>query len=114
MGAQSRILVADIKVHAARGSKYFKAAPSPLPANYGYAHQLAHHMDLNMMTLFDAKERSPEDIAELASRASLRVARVWECRGIMSITELRRLEDSVGLSRKQCVVDPSVQGSRTQ
>lgn len=93
MGAQSRILIVDVKMHAARGSSYFKAAPSPLPANYGYAHQLAHHMDLAMMTVFDAKERSPEDVAKLASRASLEITRVRECRGIIAITELRRLED---------------------
>ncbi|KZT63929.1 S-adenosyl-L-methionine-dependent methyltransferase [Daedalea quercina L-15889] len=93
MGKQSCILTADQVIHTTLGSKYLKSAPSPLPANYGYAHRLAHIRDMNMMTLFNGKERTPEDLDELANRVSLKVARVWECRGMLSITEMRRQED---------------------
>ncbi|KAH9927650.1 S-adenosyl-L-methionine-dependent methyltransferase [Fomitopsis serialis] len=93
MGPRSRILTADQVIHSTIGSRYLSSAPSPLPANYGYAHKLAHIRDMNMMTLFNGMERSPEDLDALAQRVSLKVAKVWECRGMISITEMRRHED---------------------
>lgn len=71
------------------GCHPLQPAPSPLPANYGAAHLFKNLRDLNMMSLFNGVERSPDDWNKLAARAGLRVERVWECRGLVSITELR-------------------------
>ena len=94
MSARSRILTVDQVVHTTRGSKFLAPAPAPLPANYGHAHVLAHHRDLNMLTHFNAQERRPEDMEELGRAVGLRVAKVWECRGMLAITEM--VKTSVG------------------
>ncbi|EPT04774.1 hypothetical protein FOMPIDRAFT_1027546 [Fomitopsis schrenkii] len=92
MSARSRILTVDQVVHTTRGSKFLAPAPAPLPANYGHAHVLAHHRDMNMLANFNAQERRPEDLEELGRGVGLRVGRVWECRGMMAITEIVRSE----------------------
>ncbi|KZT63930.1 S-adenosyl-L-methionine-dependent methyltransferase [Daedalea quercina L-15889] len=73
MCPHSRILTADHVLHTTLGSKF--------------------PQDMNMMTLFKAKERTPEDLDTLAKRVSLKVVKVWECRGMLSITQMRRQED---------------------
>ena len=92
MSAHSRILTVDQVVHTTRGSKFLAPAPAPLPANYGHAHVLAHHRDMNMLTNFNAQERRPEDLEELGRGADLKVNKVWECRGMLAITEMVRDE----------------------
>ncbi|KAI0931113.1 hypothetical protein AcW2_010267 [Taiwanofungus camphoratus] len=88
MGPNSRVLTADQVIHTTLGSSHLKPAPPPLPANYGYAHQFAHIRDLNMLTLFNGMERTPDDLSILAKRADLEVTKIWECRGMVSITEI--------------------------
>ena len=90
LGPNSRILVCDQVLNTTLGSPAIAPAPAPLPANYGTALRMAHCRDLNMLTLSNGQERTPEDLAQLAARAGLRVERVWPCRGLIWITELRR------------------------
>lgn len=71
----------------------FPAAPAPLPANYGRAFRYNHLRDLNMLTLLNARERSPEEWRELAEKAGLKVAKFWECRGYVWVTEMRKADD---------------------
>lgn len=90
LGPNSRVLVCDQVLNTTLGSPAIAPAPAPLPANYGTALRMAHCRDLNMLALSNGQERTPEDLAQLAARAGLRVERVWPCRGLVWITELRR------------------------
>ena len=65
------------------------AAPSPLPKNWGHAARLAHIRDLAMMTLLNGRERTAEELAALAEQAGLKVVKIWPCRSLIWITELR-------------------------
>ncbi|KAH9938260.1 S-adenosyl-L-methionine-dependent methyltransferase [Fomitopsis serialis] len=89
MSANSRILVADMVMHTTVGSPLLKSAPTPLPANYGCASVFKNMQDLAMLALFNGTERTPEQLSALAARAGLRVVKIWECRSILSITEMR-------------------------
>ncbi|EMD32674.1 hypothetical protein CERSUDRAFT_118699 [Gelatoporia subvermispora B] len=89
MGPNSRILSIDTMLNTTLGSPLLRSAPPPLPANYGIEHQLTHSRDLNMLTLFNGMERTPEDMCMLAEKAGLKVVKVWECRSSLAITEMR-------------------------
>ncbi|KAH9925251.1 S-adenosyl-L-methionine-dependent methyltransferase [Fomitopsis serialis] len=91
MSPESRILVADMIVQPPLGSAHFKAAPAPLPANYGRADLIKGMHDMVMLSLLNGAERTPEQLEAVANRAGLKVVKIWECRGPVSITELRRL-----------------------
>lgn len=90
MQADTPLLVVDKAVHSTAGSALLRAAPSPLPPNYGYAEHYSSFQAICMLTMFNGVERTPEELAALAAQAGLRVVKVWECRGMMCITELRR------------------------
>ncbi|KAI0789398.1 S-adenosyl-L-methionine-dependent methyltransferase [Abortiporus biennis] len=89
LGPTSRILISDQVVRTTCASQHFKVAPYPLLANYGFAHRFIHQMDLVMMSQVNGRERTSEELEVLAGKAGLEVARVWECRGVLWITELR-------------------------
>ncbi|KZT74216.1 S-adenosyl-L-methionine-dependent methyltransferase [Daedalea quercina L-15889] len=91
MSTDSRILVADMVIHPPLGSPYLTTAPAPLPPNYGRAHAFTGMRDMLMLSLGNAMERTPEQLAMIANRAGLRLEKIWECRGPFSITELRLL-----------------------
>ncbi|CCL98636.1 uncharacterized protein FIBRA_00638 [Fibroporia radiculosa] len=90
MGPQSRILDVDQIMRTTVGSTHLQRAPEPLPANYGHAQLLSHAVDIAMLSLFNSKERTPEEFISLAQQAGLRVVKVWECRTIVGVTEMRR------------------------
>lgn len=89
MSPTSRILVADMVMHTTVGSNLLKNAPAPLPANYGSASIFKNMQDLAMLALFNGTERTPAQLSVLAERAGLKVAKIWECRSLVSITEMR-------------------------
>ncbi|KAL4250246.1 hypothetical protein ABKN59_003125 [Abortiporus biennis] len=89
LGPNSRILISDQVMRTTCGSQHSKSAPHPLPANYGLAHRYLHELDLAMLTLFNGRERTAEEIDTLAKKAGLEVVKIWECRGVIWITELR-------------------------
>ncbi|KAI0930161.1 hypothetical protein AcV5_006945 [Taiwanofungus camphoratus] len=89
MNSNSRILIADQVIHPTVGSSFLKPAPFPLPANYGWAHKYSNQHDLNMLTIHNGMERTPDHFSALAKRSGLRVVKVWECRGLTHITEMR-------------------------
>ena len=80
MGSNSRILVADQVMNTTLGFPELAPAPVPLPTNYGSFMRLSHERDLDMLTLFNGIERTPAHLSNLATRAGLKVAKVWECR----------------------------------
>ncbi|TCD63172.1 hypothetical protein EIP91_005869 [Steccherinum ochraceum] len=92
MGPNSRILISDaVMIPTCRSStETVTPAPYPLPANYGFAHRFQNMRDLNMLTLFNGRERGPDEWKELARKAGLRVEKIWECRGYVWITEMRK------------------------
>ena len=44
-----------------------------------------------MYTMFDGAERTVEELSALATRAGLKISKVWEGRSWTSITEMRRM-----------------------
>jgi len=90
MGPDSIILIGDVVVHTTVGSPFLKAAPFPLLPNYGHGRLSQEFRTLGMLALFNAKERTPEELSALAARAKLRVVKTWECRGLTDIVEMRR------------------------
>ncbi|KAH9925247.1 O-methyltransferase-domain-containing protein [Fomitopsis serialis] len=91
MGSDSRILVADMIIHPPLGSRHLKSAPAPLPANYGRADAFKSMHDMVMLSVFNGSERTPGQLGVIAERAGLTIEKIWECRGPVSITELRLL-----------------------
>ncbi|PCH41151.1 S-adenosyl-L-methionine-dependent methyltransferase [Wolfiporia cocos MD-104 SS10] len=94
MGPDSVILVADQVINTTVGSPLLKAAPPPLPPNYGVARYFGNMHDLTMMAIHNGMERTPEMLDAVAKHAGLKVTKIWECRGIIYIAELRIREDS--------------------
>lgn len=91
MGPNSRVLVAEMLIHPPLGSARLKAAPAPLPANYGQASTFKGQHDMVMLSLFNAHERTPEEFEDIAGRAGLRIETIWECRAPLDLVELRLL-----------------------
>jgi hypothetical protein len=89
MSTQSRLLIADIVVNTTLGCDEIESAPKPLLANYGQAMGYAHRMDLNMMMMLNGKERTPTEFRCLIKAAGLKLFKIWECRGPLSIIECR-------------------------
>lgn len=71
------------------GTAAIRAAPAPLPANYGAAVRFSHQRDLCMMGIINGIERTPAQLAGIIERAGLRIERVWECRSQVAIVEVR-------------------------
>ncbi|CCM06436.1 uncharacterized protein FIBRA_08697 [Fibroporia radiculosa] len=90
MTPASRILVADQIIHPTVGSSGLQSAPWPLPANYGSAHMFSHTLDMTMMCLLNAMERTPDEFSALARTAGLVITKVWQCRGYMAVVEMQR------------------------
>jgi len=90
MKRDSLLLIADHVIHTTDGSPKLKAAPPPLLPNYGRAQLFPGMRVLSMLALFNGIERTPEELTALAERAGLKVTKVWECRGLTCISELRR------------------------
>ncbi|KZT65014.1 S-adenosyl-L-methionine-dependent methyltransferase [Daedalea quercina L-15889] len=88
MSPGSRVLVADMLIHPTSGSASLKNAPKPLPANYGLPHLNKNYMDIVMFALYGGKERTPEQFAHNAEQAGLKIEKIWECRGPLSIIEM--------------------------
>ncbi|TFY54971.1 hypothetical protein EVG20_g9490 [Dentipellis fragilis] len=63
-------------------------APSPLLPNYGTGGARPFYMDVNMMCMLNAKERSLDDMIELGTKAGLVFVKFWDCVE-MSIVEFK-------------------------
>ena len=67
-----------------------RAAPAPLPANYGgAATRYSHQRDLAMMGLINGAERTPGEFRAVVRGAGLEVTKIWECRSEVSIVECK-------------------------
>ncbi|KAI0923350.1 hypothetical protein AcW1_006336 [Taiwanofungus camphoratus] len=89
LGSHSRILIADVVMNTTLGCIGLPSAPYPLPADYGIFTRWAHALDLTVMSLCRGAERTVDHFHLLAKRAGLVIERIWECRGIMHVTEMR-------------------------
>ncbi len=87
----SRVLICDSVMNTTYGLNNITSAPSPLLHNYGHASRFVHLRDMNMLTLFNGRERTAMELSDLARHAGLKVERIWPCRGVVWITELRAL-----------------------
>ncbi|KIK53524.1 hypothetical protein GYMLUDRAFT_49298 [Collybiopsis luxurians FD-317 M1] len=91
---QSRLLICDSVMNTTIGQPAIQegglgAASSPLPKNWGHAARFAHMRDLNMMTMLNGRERTAQEVAALAEQAGLEVVKIWPCRSLVWITELK-------------------------
>ncbi|EED84744.1 predicted protein [Postia placenta Mad-698-R] len=94
MRPDSLLLVAEKVTHTATGSPHLKSAPTPLPPNYGYAQMVPGTYAIGMMSLLNGVERTPEEFIDLAEKAGLRLIKLWECRGLVHVIEMRRDDSS--------------------
>jgi len=92
MGLDSVILVVDQVVNTTIGSPQLRSAPQPLPSNYGYAQTFGNVHDLAMMAYHNGMERTPEMLDSIAKQAGLKLTKIWECRGINHVAEMKRID----------------------
>ena len=86
---KSRILICDQLMNTTCGdTASMRAAPTPLPANYGVAVRFSHQRDMCMMGIINGIERTPAQLARIVERAGLRIERVWEGRSQVAIVEV--------------------------
>ncbi|TFL03932.1 S-adenosyl-L-methionine-dependent methyltransferase [Pterulicium gracile] len=83
MAPHSRILVHDYVLqhacpNADQASHGTEVSPAPLLPNYGAGSVRGYAQDVNMMTLFNGKERTISDMRYLGERNGLEVVRVWD------------------------------------
>jgi hypothetical protein len=64
----------------------FIQAPEPLLPNYGEGRIRQYIMDVNMMVVFNSKERTLEDFIKLGQLAGLEFVKLWET-GEMGLVE---------------------------
>ncbi|KAA1475130.1 S-adenosyl-L-methionine-dependent methyltransferase [Dentipellis sp. KUC8613] len=94
MKPSSRLLIHDYvlisSVAASEGALETRGdvAPSPLLPNYGAGGTRPFYMDVNMMCMLNAKERSLDDMIELGQKAGLAFVKFWDCVE-MSIVEFK-------------------------
>lgn len=89
MSSKSRVLIADIVMNTTLGCDEIQPAPKPLLPNYGRAMGFAHMMDLNIMMMVNGKERTPAEFRRIIQAAGLKMVKIWECHGPLSIIECR-------------------------
>ncbi|KAI2622395.1 S-adenosyl-L-methionine-dependent methyltransferase [Hypoxylon sp. NC1633] len=88
MSHKSRILICDPVMNTTFGCPEIRAAPSPLPANYGYHVRYCHNRDVALMATINGIERTPAEFKALFERAGLRLVKFWETRSMVGITEV--------------------------
>lgn len=64
----------------------FLQAPEPLLPNYGEARIRQYTVDINMMTVLNAKERTLEDFIVLGESSGLLFVKLWEA-GELAVVE---------------------------
>lgn len=67
------------------GTAEFSKAPEPMLSNFGVGNHTAYHQDMTMWLLFNAKERTLNELKIIGANASLVVTRVDDLVGMMVI-----------------------------
>ncbi len=70
------------------GCPELKAAPAPLPANWGVYTRYSHQRDLAMTSIINGIERKLADFCDIAERSALRLNMIWDCRSQVGLVEL--------------------------
>lgn len=78
----------DQVMNTTAGCSELPAAPSPLPANWGYYTRYSHQRDLAMMSIINGIERKPAEFRNLVNRAGLRLRKIWDCRSQVGLLEI--------------------------
>ena len=89
MTPKSRVLICDQVMNTTFGCDDISPAPSPLPANYGYYTRYCHQRDLAMMGIINGIERTPLQFKDIVEKAGLRLEKIWECRSVVGIIEVK-------------------------
>ncbi|EKM76020.1 hypothetical protein AGABI1DRAFT_131738 [Agaricus bisporus var. burnettii JB137-S8] len=101
MGPSSRLLVHEIDEFVIRpGYRVLEEeakiaqAPVPLLSNFGEGRIRQHTMDINMMVIFNSRERTIEDFIYLGKAAGLEFVKLWETgeMGLVEFVQLRQCE----------------------
>ncbi|XP_014558343.1 hypothetical protein COCVIDRAFT_94784 [Bipolaris victoriae FI3] len=88
MGPRSRILICDQVMNTTLGSEELTAAPSPLPANWGYYTRYSHQRDLALMAVINGIERTPREFRTIVEKSGLKLLKIWDCRSQVSLVEV--------------------------
>lgn len=94
MAPFSRILLCDQLMNTTYGCRELQSAPAPLPANYGYYQRYCHQRDMGVMGIINGIERTPDQLQNIIKRADLKLEKIWECRSMVAITEVRLPEQN--------------------
>ena len=87
MARTSRVLIAEQVMNTTLGCPEIKAAPQPLPANYGSFTRYSHQRDLTMMGIINGIERTPAEFKAIIERAGLNLSKIHKCRSQVSLIE---------------------------
>ncbi|KAG5334648.1 hypothetical protein C0989_003267, partial [Termitomyces sp. Mn162] len=60
-----------------------KEAPEPLLPNYGAGHANQYYLDIATMVLLNGRERTMEELVDIAGKADLRFAKLWHTGAIL-------------------------------
>ncbi|KAE8234664.1 hypothetical protein CF326_g297 [Tilletia indica] len=97
----SRVLILDILLSSPSGrdkddqasdalTNLAASPPFPLPITYGGAGNLAHAIDMEMMSSLNGTERTLDDFKRIFKQAGLTYVRTWPLRSSMAIIEARK------------------------
>ncbi|KIJ34904.1 hypothetical protein M422DRAFT_262863 [Sphaerobolus stellatus SS14] len=81
MGPKSRLLIHEFVLqHAVRDTSEAAAnqAPEPLLPNYGMGRIRLYQQDINMMVLFNSKERTLQEFVQLAEQTGFKFEKLWD------------------------------------
>jgi len=91
MGPSSKLLIQDYALPSPNSGyadlNAGRLAPRPLLPNYGMGNLMAYQMDVHMLDVLNAKERTVPEFEHIGREAGLQVSRVFNC-GEMSLFEM--------------------------
>ncbi|KAL0565880.1 hypothetical protein V5O48_016138 [Marasmius crinis-equi] len=88
MTRESRLLIHEIVLRHVHSSSHFtesdgtalgvECAPTPLLPNYGTGNIRNYNQDVNMLAMFNCRERTCEEYAMLGAQVGLELVKVWD------------------------------------
>jgi len=85
MSPTSRLVIHDIimqpscrTINQKPGNLGYDIAPEPLLPNHGAGNIRVNNQDLTMLILFNAKQRTVDELSELSEQAGLKLDKVWD------------------------------------
>ncbi|KAJ3806632.1 S-adenosyl-L-methionine-dependent methyltransferase [Lentinula lateritia] len=85
MGDQARVLIHEYTIHSLQQSQpeahiegSLDEAPWPLLPDFGYGKMRLHNQDLTMLFMYNARERTVEELQALSNQAGLTLNKIWD------------------------------------